>query len=147
MPTQRDSASSVRASLSCIQTEKSRAGLPSFKGVDGSAIIDSFMGCIFRQKARTPGSVLGPGRQLAFVQYLDLLLHGFELAAAKAQQLGRTLVAAEHLLQRQLTRFDLRNQLFQLLQSSFIADRLFGFLAAAALGMDGVGYVGRKRRF
>lgn len=93
------------------------------------------LGC-FRERSRL---VLCPGRQLALIQHLHLLLHRLELAAAKAQQLGRTLVATEHLLQRQLSGLDLRNQLLQLLQSGFVAGGLIGFFAAAALGMGDVG--------
>ena len=67
--------------------------------------------------------ILCPGRELAFIENFDLLLHSFELVAAIFQQLGGPLIATEHLLKRQLTGLNLRNQLLKLLQSSLVAGR------------------------
>src|SRR5256885_16243418 len=59
-------------------------------------------------------SILAPRGQRPLVKHLDLLLHRVELAAAIAEQLRRALVACQHLLQRQLARLDLRDELLQL---------------------------------
>src|SRR5688500_2591135 len=66
-------------------------------------------------------SLRRPWLECAFVEYLDLLLHRFELAAAERQQLGAALVAGEHLLQWQLARLDESDQLLELFEGGLVA--------------------------
>ena len=71
-------------------------------------------------------SFLRPRLQLTFVQHFDLVLYGIESLTAKPQQRRTPLVPGQHVVQRQLPRFDACHQLFQLLQSSFVTGRLGG---------------------
>ena len=85
MPTQRATAHLRCAPVLLHPDGKSRAGLPSFKGVDGLAIIDSSYGCIFRAQKRghrdSPGS---RADSLPSSSTLTCTCIGFELAAAKS---------------------------------------------------------------
>ena len=71
-------------------------------------------------------SFLVPWLQLAVVQNLDLVLHGVEPVAAKRQQSGAALVARQHLVQRQLARFNAGHELLQLFQGCLVAGRFGG---------------------
>ena len=92
-------------------------------------------------------SFLVPWLQLAVVQHLDLVLHGVEPVAAKRQQSGAALVARQHLVQRQLARFDAGHELLQLLQGRLVAGRFGGrSRGCRGLGPGGGGSARVKNR-
>jgi hypothetical protein len=60
--------------------------------------------------AASAALILPPGLEHAVIEHLDLALHRLEPLAAELQQQRRTLVAGQHLLQRQLARLDAAHQ-------------------------------------